>query len=273
MKKILSLLLCCSLLFCTVSLARAEIHYASPADALGQDMPDFTVTTLDGGQFTLSEALKEKELVLVNFWATWCPPCKLEFPFMQEAYSQYQDRVGLIVMSVENADSLEVLSAFAQDRNLSFPMGRDENGLNELFSVTAIPTTMLVDRFGKIVYAGSGSLLDTNLFATLFDAFLGEDYTESKVMENEVEFETGRYVIIFVDEDLKPVPGCVVTFSTDTECATLTSGETGAAVYTGEPASYRVKLLQVPKGFQLEESEFETNPSGDIGILQLRKAE
>ena len=53
---------------------------------VGTVLPDFSAKTADGGVFTLSEALKDHELVLINLWATWCPPCNMEFPFLQKAY-------------------------------------------------------------------------------------------------------------------------------------------------------------------------------------------
>ena len=73
----------------------------------GQPFEDFTVETIDGGSFTLSEALKDKDLVLINLWATWCGPCRMEFPYMQQAYEQYSDRIAIIALSVEPEDTVE----------------------------------------------------------------------------------------------------------------------------------------------------------------------
>ena len=69
---------------------------AAEEDYLGKPLADFTAETIGGGSFTLSEALKEKELVIINLWATWCGPCGMEFPYMEEVYEQYQDRVEII---------------------------------------------------------------------------------------------------------------------------------------------------------------------------------
>ena len=77
---------------------------ARPDDHLGETLPDFTVETIDGGTFTLSEALKEKDLVMINLWATWCGPCEREFPYMEEAYELYSDKVEIIALSVEPDD-------------------------------------------------------------------------------------------------------------------------------------------------------------------------
>ena len=76
---------------CMMAAGWAVAEGAEP-EYLGKPLADFTVETIDGGSFTLSEALEEKDLVVINLWATWCPPCEREFPYLQKAYEQYQDR-------------------------------------------------------------------------------------------------------------------------------------------------------------------------------------
>ena len=93
MKKLVSMIaLLLAMLLCLGSVAVAESTFYQ----LGDKMDDFTVTTHDGRSLTLSEVLKEKDAVLINFWATWCNPCRNEFPFMEEAYQQYADKVEII---------------------------------------------------------------------------------------------------------------------------------------------------------------------------------
>ena len=62
---------------------------AEDAEILGQPFPDFTVTDTQGNTFTLSEVLKDHEAVLINIWATWCPPCEAEMPMLNEVYAQF----------------------------------------------------------------------------------------------------------------------------------------------------------------------------------------
>ena len=81
MRKAIALLLMMVLVLC-VSIAAAEVT----KDFLGEPFPDFTVTDSEGKIFTLSEALKDHEAVLINFWATWCDPCKNEFPMLNKVY-------------------------------------------------------------------------------------------------------------------------------------------------------------------------------------------
>ena len=152
----------------------------SPYDHLGETLPDFSVQTIDGGTFTLSQALEEKDLVMINLWATWCGPCEMEFPFMEEAYEQYRDKVEIIALSVEPEDTVEVLTAYAEDHGMTFPVGSDtETGLGNIFATEGIPTTLIVDRFGVITFIEVGSQPAASNFTRVFDAFIGDEYTES----------------------------------------------------------------------------------------------
>ncbi len=148
----------------------------------GDKMQDFTVKLSDGREMTLSQLLQTKELVILNFWATWCGPCQMEFPFMEEAYRKYQDQVEIIALSVEPTDTNDVIEAFKKSNNLTvLPMGQDITGLSGGFFFDAIPTSVAIDRFGVICWQESGSITSTDGFERLFSGFLGEDYTESKV--------------------------------------------------------------------------------------------
>lgn len=180
MKKAFSLLL--ALALCLAGLAMAE--EAQPAVyQLGDKIDDFTMTTYDGTSVTLSEVLKEKDMVLINIWATWCGPCRNEFPFLEEAYQQYKDKVEVLALSCEPTDDDQVLTDYVAEMGLTFPVGRDDVGLDSRFGVRSIPTSVVVDRFGTICFIEAGSQPSVDAFARLFDAFLGDDYTESVLLD------------------------------------------------------------------------------------------
>ncbi len=161
-----------------VAAAAETIYYQK-----GDQIEDFTVTTCDGKTFTLSEVLKEKEMVLINIWATWCGPCRREFPYMEQAYEQYADKVEIIALSCEPTDTDDVLTEFAAEMGLTFCLSQDTTEFAAKFGVTSIPTSIVVDRFGTICFIEAGSMPDADSFARLFDAFLGEDYTESVLLD------------------------------------------------------------------------------------------
>jgi len=149
----------------------------------GDKIQDFTFSTYDGQLVTLSEVLKEKEAVLINIWASWCGPCRSEFPFMQEAYTSYQDRVEVLALSCEPTDTADTLAAFAESYQLTFKIGQDPVGFLAALGVNSIPTTLMIDRFGTICYVHSGAMPNVDSFTRLFDAFLGENYTESVLLD------------------------------------------------------------------------------------------
>ncbi|MGN0793636.1 MAG: redoxin domain-containing protein [Aristaeellaceae bacterium] len=181
MKNIMSVVaMLLALVLCMGTLAVAE--EAPYAYELGGRIEDFTVTTYDGRTVTLSEVLKEKEAVLINIWATWCGPCRNEFPFMEEAYEQYADRVEIIALSCEETDTDDVLAEFAASLGLTFNIARDTVDLSGKFWVEAIPTSIMIDRFGTICFLEAGSMPDAGSFTRLFDAFLGDGYTESVLL-------------------------------------------------------------------------------------------
>ena len=179
MKSILALVLACMLLMSSLVLAEEPAFYQ-----LGDKIDDFTVTTFDGKTVTLSEVLKEKEAVLINIWATWCGPCRNEFPFMEEAYKQYADKVEIIALSTEPTDTAAVLTDFAAQLVLTFSIAQDAEGLANRFDFTGIPTSIIVDRFGNICFQESGSMPDVGSFSRLFDAYLGDNYTESVILDS-----------------------------------------------------------------------------------------
>ena len=155
---------------------------------LGEKMADFSVITSTGEVFQLFEVLKEKDMVVLNFWATWCGPCKMEFPYLNEAYQAYQDRVAVLGISI--TDDMEALSVFKEDTGYLFDLAPDTNGLQNDFNVAAIPYTIIIDRFGVITYTHIGYIISTKEFTDLFDIFCGEDYEQS----------------IIIDETLEPTP-------------------------------------------------------------------
>ncbi len=177
MKKLISLLL-------TAVFLCGGIAAAQDGEILGKPFPDFTVTDVDGNTFTLSEKLKDHEAVLINLWATWCPPCRLEFPFLNEAWEQYGDRVAFISLSVEEGDTPEKIREFRSAFGLSLPVGRDEDGaLYEYINGSGpIPATVVVDRFGNAVFFHNICFASLRQISSVLESFLGGGYTETAAL-------------------------------------------------------------------------------------------
>lgn len=109
---------------------------------------DFTLSDLQGKNWHLRD-LRGK-VVLVNFWATWCPPCRKEMPDLQALYDKYKDQ-GFIVLSISDEDAAKV-APFISERKIGYPVLLDPGGkVNEEFIVEGIPKSFVYDRDGKLV--------------------------------------------------------------------------------------------------------------------------
>jgi peroxiredoxin len=109
---------------------------------------DFTLTDLQGKTWAL-KALKGK-VVLVNFWATWCPPCRKEMPDLNTLYQRFKDQ-GFVILAISDEEADKV-KPFIAERNISYPVMLDPGRkVNELFQVEGIPKSFVYDREGKLV--------------------------------------------------------------------------------------------------------------------------
>ncbi len=146
---------------------------------LGDVMPDFTVTTPDGEKVTLSKMLEEKKMVLINFWYTTCSWCVTEFPYMEEAYQQYKDKVGIVAVN-PLGESDAAIKAFPTNYNLdlSFPLAACPSAWSQTFSIQGYPTSVIVDRYGVITLIESGAITSLSPFTSLFETMTAEDYKQ-----------------------------------------------------------------------------------------------
>lgn len=238
MKKTVSILLLLALsltLACIPAMSENNVHTSSDVIVLD----DFTVKTIDGADFTLSEALKDHELVLINLWATWCPPCRAEFPFLQEAWSKSSDTVSVIALSVEPTDTEAALKDFAEEMGLSFPVASvGTTGLGR-FVTEGIPTTVLVDHTGKVAAVEIGAMQSTQEFLDLFDSYTGDKYDPALCTYT-----------VYAFDDHRMLPDVTVSFCTDTACTNIITNEDGVAVYRASPAKYHLQLVDVPDDHQ-----------------------
>ncbi|MBQ7368498.1 MAG: TlpA family protein disulfide reductase [Clostridia bacterium] len=155
---------------------------ASKRYRLGDVMYDFSVLTSDNRYFTLSEVLEEKKAVLLNFWATWCGPCKSEFPAMQNAYVETQDDIA--VLAVSTTDTQSAVKDYKAQQGLSFDMA-GETEIAALFNPTSIPVSIIIDRYGVISYWHVGSMTAKSDFLGLFDKFTGENYVQTVIQDGD----------------------------------------------------------------------------------------
>ena len=127
---------------------------ADPAPQANHPAPDFALPVLDGATVNLSDL--KGNVVLINVWATWCPPCRAEMPTIQAAYEQYADQ-GFTVLAVNLRENPRTVAAFMQQFGLTFPAPLDLDGqVSALYRASVLPSSFFVDRQGVIraVYRG-----------------------------------------------------------------------------------------------------------------------
>jgi len=124
----------------------------SPSSAQGVEVgnlaPDFQLQSLDGQTVSLGNL--QGKPVLINFWATWCPPCRSEMPYIQEVYEEWVNR-GLVVLALNIGESSSKVEEFMQNHNLSFIVLLDtKQDIAQRYNITGIPTTFFIDKDGII---------------------------------------------------------------------------------------------------------------------------
>ena len=143
----------------------------------GTTAPDFELESTDGTMVKLSSF--QGNLVFLNFWATWCPPCRAEMPSMQELYDQFSDK-GLVMLAVDLQESEAKVTAFMDKLNLEFPALLDKSGqVGRQYGVRNIPTTYLIGPTGDVITRAIGarewsSPEAIEYFTLLLDAELGD---------------------------------------------------------------------------------------------------
>lgn len=146
-----------------------------PSPREGFLAPDFALELLGGGEVTLSE-LRGRG-VLINLWASWCPPCRAEMPAIQRVYDRTKDR-GLEVLAVNTTyqDSERAAADFIQELGLSFPVPLDRGGtVSRQYQLRALPTTFFVDRKGIIRTVIIGGPMSEATIQTAVEQILQEE--------------------------------------------------------------------------------------------------
>lgn len=115
----------------------------------GMTAPIITVKDMNGNDIMLNAA-KEKKVLVLNFWATWCPPCQEEMPELEQFYKKYGNKVKFVAIDVQ--ESPETINQFFKDNGYTYPTYTDLTGnISQIFNITGIPTTIVIDTEGTII--------------------------------------------------------------------------------------------------------------------------
>ena len=139
---------------------------ADPGAGLGL-LPSFDLMTFEGERFDLE--VMSGRVVVVNFWASWCPPCRAEAPVLARVASE-MDSEGVLFLGVLHRDRVELGRQFAEQYGLTFPNVVDDGSLASVLGVRAIPTTFVVDASGEVVARHFGPIREGRLRVLIEDA-------------------------------------------------------------------------------------------------------
>ncbi|HUR81076.1 MAG TPA: TlpA disulfide reductase family protein [Thermoanaerobaculia bacterium] len=134
---------------------------SAPATEAGAMMPAYESTNLDGTKFDL--AAHRDKVVLLNLWATWCPPCVFEIPELQRMHNQYASRGFEVVgVSVDQGDTKPVRD-FVAEHKMTYPIVHDsEEKLSNILEASVLPTSVLIGRDGRILYKKIGAIFEND---------------------------------------------------------------------------------------------------------------
>lgn len=139
-----------------------QVAAAFGVASANQPSPDFDLTTLDGA--TVSRDSLRGKVVLVNFWATWCPPCRVEMPGFQDVYDRKRTQGFTIVGVSTDAAGSEHVARYLREHEISYPVAMASGGITRAFGgARALPTSFLLDRNGRIRHTVTGIFAEVAL--------------------------------------------------------------------------------------------------------------
>jgi cytochrome c biogenesis protein CcmG/thiol:disulfide interchange protein DsbE len=188
-----------------------------PSPSMGSPAPEFSLSSLDGNQVSLSTL--RGQVVLVNFWATWCVPCRAEMPAIQAAYESYRTE-GLTVLAINQGEDKETVARFVQEFHITFPVLLDGNEtVVKRFDVRGLPTSFFVDRETFIRGIRFGEMSGATIASQL--ALLGVPAISELAIPLPTSATTGGPQRVNVDEIFPPGEGRDLVVETCLTCHDL----------------------------------------------------
>lgn len=133
--------------------------------------PELTLTSLDGTSVSLDA--HRGQVVLVNLWATWCPPCREEMPTLLAFYEKYKSN-GFVLVAIDQGETADLVMPFVEEFKLTFPVWLDEGNLaGRKFNTMNLPSSYVIDRNGRVKLMWIGGISEKNL----------ESYVPAVIME------------------------------------------------------------------------------------------
>jgi peroxiredoxin len=143
------------------------------SQARREKAPNLEFTTFDGKHFDVKDYLGD--LVVINFWASWCGPCRLEARIFEHAYRKYSASAGVIFVGMAVSDREGAARNFVKEFAISYPNGIDDTGIvSRVWGIFAIPQTFVLDRQGRIASVYVGAITEDEIFDEVLGRLISE---------------------------------------------------------------------------------------------------
>jgi thiol-disulfide isomerase/thioredoxin len=165
---------------------RSDLGMSKRAAWQGKYAPDFELKTTRGETFKLSENIGKK-VIVINFFATWCGPCREEMPELNQYYNDHK-KDNFILLAIDAEEKPDAVEGFLEELKLDFPVGIDEGSIRNQYGATAFPTTVLVGVDGRVQFYEVGGLANAEV---AFDNLLkvNSQYTKSGLVISPEEYK------------------------------------------------------------------------------------
>ncbi|TAL22253.1 MAG: TlpA family protein disulfide reductase [Nitrospirae bacterium] len=155
MKKIFSIIVIASLLIFASSCQKKEGEVEVAPPSKGDIAPDFTLKQINGKAVSLADY--KGKVVLVEFWATWCPPCKELAPILNEIHKRYKDK-GLVILALVSEDEgEEAITSFIKEQGITYTVVLADQQTTRRYGISGIPASFVINKEGRVVNMHMGN--------------------------------------------------------------------------------------------------------------------
>ncbi|MBI3035075.1 TlpA family protein disulfide reductase [Candidatus Woesearchaeota archaeon] len=157
----------------TAETGNTVLQQASFGINKGDTPPDFSITTIDGKQYRLSQFKEENKPVLLYFWASWCPYCSRDFDVVKNVYPRYTDKAAFLAIDLDLNENKELINKYKEKKGLNgIDFAEGKSNILSDYAIKYTTTKYAISRDGKIIYKGSG-VFNEQQWKVLFDAMVG----------------------------------------------------------------------------------------------------
>jgi len=217
-----------------------------PNELVGKPAPEFTANLLDGGKIDLASH-RGKDVVVLDFWATWCGPCVAALPILSKVTEAYKDK-GVVFYAMNQREEAETISAFLKAKKLDVSVALDEGKIGSLYGVTGIPQSVIIDKNGvvQVVHVGFSPSLEQRLPQELDAVLAGKNLARPKALsETDVKGLESAWKLSGKFGGVAADGGGIVALGSNGACQLIDGTGNVAKSFTAESAKGMVRTAHL----------------------------